>query len=126
MHAMTTALRHGLQRRGCQSMCCGHRSQQAKKPDSASLDHLSWPHSITWHQGLGKLLVADRGGPGSPVHSRIVVMDSITGHIEQTLNCAGMDTPKGYPAPFSVRALKTKDEDLLFVAVADLIPQDGA
>jgi len=95
------------------------------KSDGKGLNHLSWPHSITWHQGLGKLLVADRGGPKSPVHSRIVIMDPVAGKIEQTLNCTGLETPTGYPAPFSVRSLRTSDEELLFVAVGDLIPQDG-
>jgi len=89
------------------------------------LNHLSWPHSVTWHEGLGKLLVADRGAAGSPTHSRIVVMDPATGRMEQTLNCEGLSTPNGYPAPFAVRTLRTKDEDLLFVAVADVNPQDG-
>lgn len=95
------------------------------KPNATSLKHLSWPHSITWHEASGKLIIADRGAVGSPVHSRLVTMDPATGKLEHTLNCSGLNMPGGLPAPFAVRTLRTKDDDLLFVAVADVNPQDG-
>merc|ERR1719375_1049663 len=52
-------------------------------------------------------------------------MDPETGKIGETLKCTGMSTPNGHPAPFGVRALRTPTDDLLFVAVADVNPQDG-